>query len=451
MCTGVFTDSRSPMAGGLFVALCGEKFDGHDFVSAVAGSGAAGAVIAGTQLERVQRTLTEANCGYFFLVTVDDTLAALHGLARGHRLTSNAPVIAITGSNGKTTTKEMTAACLSTQVQVLATHKNYNNEIGVPLTLLGLKPEHGACVVEIAMRGIGQITQLSAVAVPDVAVVTNVGPVHLATLGSVENVARAKSELVQGLSSHGVAVLNADDPRVAAMQTLAPGRVVTYGMVEQSVVQAQNVKRDADGSDFMLVLDGHEVGKVRVSLPGSHNVHNALAALAATYAAGFDVAQAVPALAKLPPPLMRLETSRLPGGITLVNDAYNASPLSMRAGLEVLSSLPGSRKVAVLGDMLELGTEHERQHLQVGRLAVEFGVELLVAVGEGGQLIADGAREAAKGKIACIWQPSAAHAAASIRSWIRPGDCILIKASRGMHLEQVAEAVVAAASAGAER
>jgi UDP-N-acetylmuramoyl-tripeptide--D-alanyl-D-alanine ligase len=441
-CKGVFTDSRSPVTDGLFIALQGERFDGHAFVGAVAAAGAAGAIVSDNQVAAVVSQL-ETNHNPFFLVSVANTLDALHDLARGNRKRFTGPVIAVTGSNGKTSTKAMITACIGTQTAVHATKLNYNNEVGLPLTLLGLIEQHGACVVEVAMRGLGQLTYLAATALPDIAVVTNVGPVHLETLGTIENVAKAKAELVQALSPQGIAVLNADDPRVAAMEHLAPGEVITYGLSDIAKVQARDVTAESDGNRFDLYIDNHRVNQVVVSLPGRHNVSNALAAIAATYAAGFSIPQAVTALATLSAPPMRMQFIPLENDICLINDAYNASPLSMRAALEVLATTSAKRKVAVLGDMLELGSAHEEQHRQVGRLAHDCGVEFLVSIGSGGSLIAAGAQEAGMRVQSSIQYNTAVEAAVHVRNWLRPGDLVLVKASRSMRLEHVADAVVA--------
>jgi UDP-N-acetylmuramoyl-tripeptide--D-alanyl-D-alanine ligase len=234
------------------------------------------------------------------------------------------------------------------------------------------------------------------------------------------------------------------------MQSLAPGEVLTYGITEQARIQARNVVTEPNGSSFSLWVDGTTQGNVRVSLPGRHNVYNSLAALSAILASGFDLNQAVLALAKLPPPPMRLEITHLSSDITLVNDAYNASPLSMRSALEVLAMQPAKRRVAVLGDMLELGAEHDIQHKLIGQLAAGSGISLLVTVGEGGRLIAAGAKNAGVPAVDCKWYPDAAEAAADVAAWMQRDDCILIKASRGMRLEQVAEAIANAAGSHVE-
>lgn len=438
-CSGVFTDSRHPVPGGLFVALRGERFDGHDFVAQAAARGAAGAVIAEAEAQRLTEVIDKDD---FFLIAVGDTLAALQGLARGHRRRFDGPVIGVTGSNGKTTTKEMIAACLGTHVNVLATYRTLNNEIGVPLTLLALEPQHRICVVEMATRGLGQIAQLAAIAEPNLAVVTNVGPVHLETLGDLDNVARAKGELVTALPASGVAILNADDSRVLAMRRMTKARVVTYGLAPESDVRATEVVEDGRSVRFDLRIDSEPVvNEVIVNLPGMNNVSNALAALATAWVCGYDLIRAAEALAQFRTAPQRLEISDLPGDILLINDSYNASPLSMRAALDVLRLSSGQRKVAVLGDMLELGDQHEYYHRQIGLSAVDVGVDLLICVGQSARFIAAGAKEAGMRSESVLCYADAPTAAEAVQSWLQKGDSVLVKASRGLRLEQVAAAV----------
>ncbi len=442
-CAGVFTDSRRPLAGGLFVALCGERFDGHDFVEQAGRAGAAGALVAWHRQEKALKAAVALAGGTpaFFLIAVHDTLAGLHSLARGYRRRWGGKVVAVTGSNGKTTTKEMIAACLRPQVAVAATERNYNNDVGLPLTLLACEPQHAVCVVEMGMRGLGQIARLAAVAEPDVGVITNVGPVHLEALGNLDNVAKAKGELVAALPGSGTAVLNGDDARVLALAQQARGPVLTFGIDGSADLQARQLALAPEESNYRLYLEGREVAHVKLGLPGRHNVMNSLAALAAVQAAGFDLAQAAPVLAGLAPLPMRLERIALPSGVVLINDAYNASPNSMRAALEMLSGENGGRHVAVLGDMLELGTDTKLWHQAVGRLVAETGVRFLVAVGAGGGIMADEAIRHGLSAAAVARYPDAASAAAAVPEWLQEADCVLVKASRGVRLEQVAVAV----------
>jgi UDP-N-acetylmuramoyl-tripeptide--D-alanyl-D-alanine ligase len=443
-CGGVFTDSRRPLPAGLFLALIGERFDGHDYIEAAGRAGALGAIVdRRRQQKAIQQAvnLAEHHSQPLFLMAVSDTLEALHKLANAHRRKFTGPVIAITGSNGKTSTKEMTAHCLRTQYKVLATERNYNNEVGLPLTLLGLTPEHNICVVEMGMRGLGQIARLAAVAEPNIGVITNIGPVHLELLGDIDNVAAAKSELIQALSPSGVAVLNGDDDKAAAMAKQAKGTVITYGISHNCRLQARNIELHPSESTFQVWFDGEKVTDVLLSLPGEHNVYNALAALAAVLSIGGDLPVAAATLATMAPLPMRLERTALPSGTVLINDAYNASPTSMQVALDVLSRSEG-RRVAVLGDMLELGVDSQAQHHEVGRLAVTAGVQKLVVVGKGGKAIAQGALSAGLSPKAIQHYPTAAAASAAIDNWLHSGDCVLVKASRGVRLEQVAEAVI---------
>ena len=450
-CAGLYTDTRTPLRGGLFLALTGERFDGHDFLLQAAAQGAAGAVIAAAKTEAALGSL-DRDRSSFFLLAVPDTLTALQDIARGQRRKFTGPLIAVTGSNGKTTTKVMAATAVAAQKKVLAAEHNFNNDIGLPLTLLKLTPEHECCVVEMGMRGLGQIARLAAVAEPTIGGGTNVGPGDLELLGSLERVATAKAELVASLPPGGTAVLNGDDPLVKAMATQSRAEVVYYGLEEEGDsdgetwhLSARKPEFFAAGTSFELCRHGRPLCRVKLRLPGKHNIYNALAALGAAQAAGIPLEDGAAALANLTALPMRLETTELPGGTILINDAYNASPLSMEAALAYLKSLAGSvassgRKVAVLGDMLELGAFSANMHQKVGELAAQAGLDVLVTVGEGGRQIARGALAAGfTGRV--VSYPDAAAAARDVAGWHEPGDLVLIKASRGIKLEQAASAV----------
>lgn len=442
-CQGVFTDSRRPIQAGFFVALCGEQFDGHDYLAQAARSGAVGALIAWERRAGAVAQTSELSDHLgrpFFLIAVPDTLVGLQNLARGERRKFSGTVIALTGSNGKTTTKEMIAAGLRRQMPVLATERNYNNDVGVPLTLLGLSTEYKACVVEMGMRGLGQIARLAAVAEPDVGVITNVGPVHMELLGSMENIARAKSELIAALGAEGAAVLNADDPLAAAMAAHTAAKVLLFSAEQPADVYAANINLTPAGSSFTLHWGGDKSAEVCLSLPGRHNVMNALAALAAVHAAGYSITEAIPALGVMAALPMRLERTTLTDGTVLINDAYNASPNSMRSALEALQQEPG-RKVAVLGDMLELGAGSAKWHAEIGRLAWQCGIDLLVAIGAGGGIIADEAMRNGLPAERVLRYTDAGAAAGDITAWLQAGAAVLLKASRGIRLETVAEAV----------
>jgi len=431
--TSVSTDSRTLRAGACFVALAGERFDGHDFAADAAARGAAAVLVRRDKPVPVPPGV--------WVISVEDTAAALGRIAGGYRRMFDIPVAAVTGSNGKTTTKEMAARILSAMGPVLKTEKNYNNEIGVPLTLLGLERGHRAAVVEMGMRGPGQIAALAEIARPTVGVVTNVGPVHMEFFRSVEDVARAKAELVEALESDGFAVLNADDPRVRAMRRLTRARVVTFGLDPRADVGAERVEhRGLEGSRFILRWPDQRV-PVMVKLPGRHQVHNALAAAAVAWCLGLDARAVQQGLIDVRTE-MRMALRRLGADVLLIDDAYNASPLSVRAALESLGDVRGRRRVAVLGGMLELGDLAESAHREMGRTAVKAGVDFLVAVGTEARWILDEAIRSGLDPGRALWFEDAARAAEAAPEWSAAGDVILVKGSRGFRLEIVSAALV---------
>ena len=433
-------DSRNAGPGAAFFAFRGQHRDGHDFVAQAASAGAAAAVVSHALGDEVLEALPEG----FALIHVDDSLQALTALAAEHRRRSNARVVAITGSAGKTTTKDMTAAVLGAGFRVVATEGNMNNEIGMPLTLLRLEPQHQAIVLEMAMRARGEIAQLAAVAKPEIGVVINVGTAHLGELGSQENIAAAKAELVQALPPEGVAVLNGDDPRVRAMEALAGCRTVLFGTSDSCHVRAVDIAASADSTTFSLVLDGSRVEglRFRVTLPGAHNVSNALAALAVGHSLGMGPSVMAEGLGRFVPSAMRMNFIELEDGTTVVDDSYNANPVSTRCAVDaVLQYAMGRRVIAILGDMLELGDEAPEYHRQVGAYAAQRGVEGLVAMGEMARHMARGAVAAGmpQGAVATCDDPAAAAELA--KAMARAGDVYLVKGSRGMRMERVAEAL----------
>lgn len=425
--TSVVTDTRQIKAGSLFVALRGEKFDGHDFLTEAVLRGAAGALVSrpysGEELAGLD----------FTVVRSDDTLAAYQRLAGAHRARFKIPVLAVTGSNGKTTTKDLTAAVLSGRWNVLKTEANYNNEIGLPLTLLQLDGTHGAAVVEMGMRGFGQIAQLADIARPDMGLVTNVGETHMELLGSLENIAAAKSELVERIPEMGTVILNDDNPYVKAMAVKARGRVVTFGMTERADVRASQVESGRLGASFVCSAQGQSF-RVQLPMPGRHNVYNALAAIAAGVSLGLAPEEVQAGLGRLQATKMRLEVEKIKQ-YTVINDAYNASPASMRAAIETLSEFAPGRKVAVLGDMLELGGLAEKAHEEVGRQLAAQKVDMVITIGKLGEIIAGSAKSCGVPEVfACASHEEAARAFAGR---LTAGDTILVKGSRGMQMEKV--------------
>lgn len=452
----VSTDSRTARAGDLFFCLHGPNFDGHDFIAAVAAAGAAGVVcqrgvgkaaLAAVELEGAMPPAP----GGFAVLEVDDTLAALGDLAAWHRHGFRGPLVAVTGSNGKTTTKEMLRAIFLAHFgegHVLATQGNLNNLIGVPLTLFSIGADHRAAVIEMGMNVPGEIARLAEIAAPAVGLVTCVAEAHLEGLGSIEGVARAKGELFAGLPPSGTAVVNMDDINIVREASRFSGRHLTFGSGGE--VRASAVRCDRiDASSFDLCFGG---AGARVDLPlgGRHNVQNALGAAAAAIAAGVPLATAARGLAATRPPSMRMSAEALPAGVTLINDAYNANPGSVGAALATLGGLD-ARRIVVVGDMLELGPRAAELHRQVGVQAAAIAPALLCAYGGFASDVADGARAA--GLDASRIRVCARHedAAAEVASVWLPGDAILVKGSRGSAMEKVVDSLRALAGQDAPR
>lgn len=419
---GVSTDSRAVEQGQLFVALRGEQFDGHDFVDIAREKGAVAAI--------VERELPSP----IAQIKVEDTLAAFGDLARWWRAQHpKVTVVAITGSAGKTTTKGMTAAILARRGPTLTNPGTENNEVGVPRTLLRLGDEQFA-VIEMAMRGRGQIKYLAERALPQIGVITNIGEAHIGLLGTREQIAEVKAELVAALPKKGTAVLNADDFFFRVLAEMAPCRVVSFG-IESGDFRAENIEAGAAGATFDLVTAGGTKPRVELRLPGVHNVQNALAAAAAAWAAGAKAADIVAGLGDYRGERWRSQIVERADGVRVINDAYNASPTSVAAALKVLAAAEG-RKVLVFGDMLELGDYAEEAHRRVGEEAAEAGVEVMVAVGELGRWAGEAAE--ARG-VEVVYAADAAGAAEKALGIVRAGDTVLVKASRAVGLERVAE------------
>ena len=422
--TGVCTDTRRIKPGNLFVALAGERFDGHEFVEQAITQGAAGILV---QRAAVVSSSTAA------IITVADTRQALQNLATFHRRRFDVPVIAITGSNGKTTTKDLTAAVLASRFSVLKTEANFNNEIGLPLTLLNLTCDHQAAVVEMGMRGLGEIAELARIAEPTAGIVTNVGETHMELLGSLDNIALAKSELVTAIPTCGFIMLNGDDPYVQAMNSKANGKVIFYGLQADCHVRATDIVVTDQQTAFVCHCHGR---KFPVLLPaiGRHNVYNALAAIGAGWELGLTADEITAGILTFQAGTMRQQIQCI-GSYTVINDAYNASPLSMASALDTLRQVARGRMVAVLGDMLELGNVAVDAHRRIGKLAAEQGVQLVITVGSLAKNIAEAARESGVDHVAAC--DNHQQAVQALHTYLQPGDTVLIKGSRGMKMEQL--------------
>jgi len=421
----VTIDSRQTQADDLFVALPGERHNGHDFIAHAVAGGATG-VLAEHLPTGLPPDVT--------LFRVDNSLAALQALAAYWRARHELKAIGITGSLGKTTCKELTAAVLASAFAVLKSEANLNTEIGLPLTLLQLRPDHQRAVLEMGMYGPGEIRLLCQIARPQMGVVTNVGPIHMERLGSLEAIALAKAELVESLPPEGTAFLNGDDPLVAAMAQRTAARVISFGTAQDCDVRGTVLASAGLGGVTYRLSSGDESVDVATTLPGRHNLHNVLAAAAVGLADGLPLRQVAAALENADVPL-RLRTVAGPNGSTIIDDTYNASPASMLAALDLLAELPG-RHLALLGDMLELGAYEEEAHRLVGRRAAR-GLHALYVVGQRGQLIGQAAQEAGQPEVHFL--RSREEAAAILRKALGRGDHLLVKASRALALETVVE------------
>jgi UDP-N-acetylmuramoyl-tripeptide--D-alanyl-D-alanine ligase len=431
--SSVVVDSRLAVPGALFVALRGERTDGHAFVGDAFARGAAAAL--------VRRGAAPDPAGP--LVEVDDPGRALLDLAADERAGFTGPVIGVTGANGKTTTKELAAAVLGTRFRTHASPGSFNNEVGVPLTILGAAPEVEALVVELGARRVGDHLVLCEVARPSVVVVTNVGLAHLEVYGSWEAIVASSAEPVEWLGADGVAVLNADDPVVRGFAARARARVLTFGVASDADVGAEQVELGDDGRPSFVLRTPEGRAAVRLPLVGEHMVPNALAAAACGTALGLGVEACAEGLARARGAPWRMETATSPDGVTVVNDAYNANPGSVAAALRAARWLArGSRLCAVLGHMAELGPASAAEHERVGELAARLRVERLVVVGAEARGIALAAvREGLEPEAVASYEDPA-EALADVRGWARPGDVVLCKASRVAGLERIAEALV---------
>jgi UDP-N-acetylmuramoyl-tripeptide--D-alanyl-D-alanine ligase len=422
-------DSRQTQKGDLFFALRGERTDGHDFVPRAIAAGATGAV--------VERPLDVPTTAREFHVR--DSLGALQRLSAHWRRRHDVRTIGVTGSVGKTTAKELIASVLATRFNVLKSEANLNTEIGIPLTLLQLCPEHQRAVLEMAMYARGDIALLARLAAPQVGVVTNVGPVHLERLGSVGAITAAKAELVEALPAEGLAVLNGDDPRVAAFATRTRARAVLYGTSEQCTIRAHRLEsRGLDGITFELHTPEGSA-EVTCPLPGRHHVYAALAAATIGLNEGLTLAQVVAGLASASPDL-RLTRRAGPAGSVIIDDSYNASPASMLAALDLLGECPG-RRIALLGGMRELGAATAEGNRAVGDRAAGR-CDILFVIGEEAREIGEAARQSGLEDIRFIDSPG--EATEALLKELAEGDYLLIKASRAIGLESVVEALVTA-------
>ncbi|KAB2954526.1 UDP-N-acetylmuramoyl-tripeptide--D-alanyl-D-alanine ligase [Heliorestis acidaminivorans] len=459
-------DSRQLAQGDLFFAFMGQNTDGHNFIPQALNSGVAGAVV-----QKIDSFWLEQLGPQQALIVVNDVLQAVQAAARQYRQTMDIPVIAVTGSTGKTSTKDLLARALESSLKVMKSPGNFNNELGLPLTILSMQPDHEALVVEMGMRGQGQITELCQIAKPTIGVLTNIGPVHLELLGSMEAIAKAKGELLQALPSDGLAVVNGEDKLVVEQAQHVACHKIFYSTdyddllktieaskePEEAIIEAivaKNIESlGLDGSkvSYQWICyhrDGKkceksEVQSFQLSLPGKHQVANALSAIVVARRLNVELTRASQALASARLSSLRWETYRLRDKITLINDAYNANPTAMVAALKTLSEMAKQgRKVAILGDMYELGEEAVLFHNQVGEEVYRQGYDLLVTIGSLGLHIAKGALQAGMEEEKIYTYSSRQDSTESTAELLQEGDYVLVKASRGMGLESLVAVLV---------
>jgi len=423
---GYSIDSRTLNAGDLFIAIAGERFDGHKYVQAALEKGAVGAIV-----EAEKKVAGDP----LRLLQVEDSVKALQLLGAAARRLWGKPLLAVTGSAGKTTTKEILAHILATRFRVMKSTGNLNNHIGLPLQLLKLEAEHDLAVVEMGMNHAGEIRALGALAHHDLAVVTTVAPVHLEFFESLADIARAKYEIIETLHSGGVAVLNADDEYVCQFGRGFKGKVVTFGIKRAADVSAHNIKLNgAEGSTFDLVVGS--VGEpVTFPLVGEHNIYNALAAAAAAMERGLTPSQAAVALSSIAPPDKRGQVLQI-GGATIINDCYNSNPRALAAMVDTLASMKAQRRILVVGEMLELGPTAEALHRESGKHAAEKKIDLVIGVRGMARAVAEAACGAGT-QAQFVETPE--QAGEWLAQNLRPGDAVLLKASRGVKLERALE------------
>jgi UDP-N-acetylmuramoyl-tripeptide--D-alanyl-D-alanine ligase len=424
---GYSIDSRTVQPGELFFAVKGERLDGHDYVHQALERGAVSAVVRKDQMAR----FSVKTC----LLAVDDTLVALQTLALAVRRLWGKPVVGVTGSAGKTTTKEAIAHVLLGRYRLLKSEGNFNNHFGLPLMLLKLQPEQEIAVIEMGMSHAGEIAALAKIAQPDIGVVTVVAPVHLEYFDSLAGIARAKYELIESLPHHGTAVLNADDDYVSQFGRNFKGKVIFYGIQKPADVRAENLEsRGADGSVFDLVVNGHRE-RALLKLVGAHNIHNALAAAAVGVERGISLKDVVASLATLAPADKRGQVVQV-GNIKVVNDCYNSNPKALEAMVDALAAMPAKRRIVVAGEMLELGASGDQMHRAAGRHLAEKKINILLGV----RGLAASMVEAAKTSgVRAEFLATPEEAGEWLAREAREGDVVLLKASRGVKLEKALE------------
>ena len=437
---GVSTDTRTIAAGSLFVPLAGSRFDGHDYIGQAVGAGAAGVLV-----QRGREGLLEKTAGQAAAISVDDTLKALGDLARHWRARFQIPVVAVTGSSGKTTTKEMAAAIMGREKQLLKNEGNLNNLVGLPMTLFQLNESHEVAVLEMGTNRRGEIARLTEIALPTVGVITNVGPAHLEGLESLETIREEKGDLFRVMDNRGTAVINLDDEALAPWAEKWKGKKVTFGIQADADVTASQITHEGEkGTIFKLLMEGAS-REILLPVLGFHNVSNALAAAAASSSAGLSFDAICQGLMAFKPVGGRMEVYRLKNGGTLIDDTYNANPASVAVALKTLQGLKGEcRSTVILGDMLELGSEAEKYHEEIGRSLADTGVSKVYLRGDFARVTAKGAMKRGMKSDQVLIDLSTEETVAHLKACLKTGDWVLVKGSRKMKMEEIVQAILSA-------
>ena len=434
----VSIDSRNITRSDIFVAIIGDVHDGHTYVQDVVRNGVQGVMI--NKNSTADLPISEWQNKNISCVAVEDTTRSFGDLAAFNRRRADALVVAITGSNGKTTTRKLTSAVVSRQFNTLSTVGNYNNQIGLPLTLLNLQREHQWAVVELGTNSPGEIARLAEICTADIGVITNIGPVHLEGLGSLDGVMREKGDLLNHLKPDGKAVLNADDHRIRNLAAETDKKVVLFGLTEAATVRAEMINETAGAITFTLVLEQERIS-VDLNTSGHFMVANALAAAAVGFLTGLSIQQLKIGLERFSPTPGRMNILHMPNDIHIIDDTYNANPISMQAVISTLKAISGgNRTILACGDMLELGEHAESFHKQIGTLAGASGIRKLYVTGEFAEAVAAGAREAQM-SARDIFNGSKDNIFDALKQMLKPGDWVLIKGSRGMAMEDIVNAL----------
>ena len=425
--TSVMTDSRVKVENALFIPFIGENSDGHDYIENAFENGA-------TVSLSEKEIATKSDKA---IILVENTVKALGEFAKYYKSKFKIKTVAVTGSVGKTTTKDMLHAVMNVQYCTLKTEGNFNNEIGLPLTVLKLHASHEACVLEMGMSAFGEIEYLANIARPDAAIITNIGMSHIENLGSKEGIYKAKMEICKYFDKESLLIVNADDEYLIKAKELNKFEVITYGIENECDYQARDIENlGLLGTKFSANIYGKDY-RIHIKVPGIHNVYNALSAIACGVHYNISPNRIVDGIENFALTKMRMSVEKVKE-FTLINDCYNSSPDSVRAALKVLSSYD-ARKVAVLGDILEMGDYAKDAHRELGKSVVEEKIDLLITAGENAKYIAEGAKEAGLENVVCF--DNTDECESKIKEYLKENDCILIKASRGMHFEKITEAI----------